>query len=247
MPAPAYTEDMPSPRGEWYTNAKGIVNFRAKRILRCTWGDRAALIAWLGTEAGCTYPHADGTALSLVRGIQSEGFAKGIGSGNLMSYSHATLTVSYDTAGPQWVNGVSMEEWMQPHQFEVWTPKLWWADGKKNTENYCKTVAGWKHVTSVSKALTVPSNAGAYIGMCNQNTKSTLTLGYSFAAQTLLYNPPSVSSHTDSGGTRYSYQFEHIYHPGTWNKFWRQDTNAYETMYTTAAGNTPYVCYPATW
>ena len=135
MAAPAYTEVAPSPQPEWYEDQKGTVQFRAKRFLKCAWTDSRALIDWLYSEAGASYPHADGVVNAFVRGIKPIARGRTGGTSSLISHSEAIFEVRYDTAGPKWVNGSYIQESLHPARFTVSPPgKLWWEDGVRLTE-----------------------------------------------------------------------------------------------------------------
>jgi len=240
-----------SPAGEWYQDAKGRAQFRATRLLKCAWTDRIALIAYLMSEAGGPYPHADGTTYALVRGIKPRGRGQTSSGGtNLIAYTESVLEVFYTTEGPRWVNGLYLNEAIVPERVRITPPGpyLRWHTPTRDVEPNEKGVSfdTVAHVISVGRAVSAPSDALTYIGCCNATTKSCFILPYTFASQTMLFGAPNVTSHTDySVGTQYTYTYSHVYNPHGWNKFWRTETGAWEFLYD--KDDNVYVQYPVTW
>ncbi len=254
MPAPPYQEIKPSPQPEWYVDGKDRLQCRAVRYMKCTWANRRALMEWLMTQAGGSYPHDDGTPYALARRIKSIPRGRTQGIPTLISHDECIVEVRYDTYGPQWVNSQYVEETLGRRAFRVYPPgNMYWdegpPDGIKVTSDEARRgipVIGSTHKLKIGRATTTPSDAMAYIGMCNTGIKETFTLGYSFPPQTVLYVPPFVGSHSDySLGTRYTVVYEHIINPHGWNKYWRTSTGAWEYLYN--ADGEIYVQYPATW
>jgi hypothetical protein len=252
MSAPTYTEVSPSPQGEWYEDNKGRIQFRAQRILECAWTDVAALIVYLYSAVGASYPHPDGTTNSIVRRAKPRGRGKTGGTQTLISYSRALVDVYYDTVGPRWVNGVYLDEKLVPyrvHQKPQGGLALVWSDDtplgiidRRGIE-----FGSVAHQLVYGRMSSAPADALTYIGCCNAGTKSTFTLEVSdFAAQTVRYSVPSVEARTDySAGTKYTVTYVHPINPNGWNRFWRGGTAAFE--YLKKPDGTTYIQYPATW
>jgi len=244
MAAPAYTEVTheaqygESPKPEWYIDAKNIWRFRATRLLKCAWVDRAALIADLMTQAGGSYPHDDGTPYAYVRKITPRGRGQTSSGGtNLIAYSESVLEVYYDSAGPQWVNGSYITEAMVAEQFHIhppggnlsWTGSVKLTDGEKSTST---PLYGWSYTYTLGRMLAMPSVPAAHVGSCNATVQTCGSFNLSMAAQTVLYGPPSVSKHSEMGeGTRYTASCSRPINPYGWNKFFRAETNAWESLY----------------
>ena len=260
MPAPTYTEIThdgqlgESPRGEWYLDAKNITRFRAKRLLKCAWTDCPALINYLMTEAGGSYPHPDGTPFACARNIKPHG--RGLtssGGAHMLAYAEAILEVSYDSAGPQWIGGTYVDEQMVPEQFWIHPPAgtFYWANGDALTKDEMKTsypLLGWNYHLTLGRLLSLPSTPLSYIGTCNATAKQTYYLGLGFGAQTVLYGSPHIESHSAMGeGTRYSVAYQHPVNPFSWNCWWNSKNGAWEPLYYDNGAASRYYQYPSGW
>lgn len=79
-----------------------------------------------------------------------------------------------------------------------------------------------------------PLNAGlvSLVGYCNSAQYTSSLLGLTFAAQTLLFQPPSLSRKITTDGERaFDISMSFVYKPDGWNKFWRTKTQQYESIY----------------
>jgi hypothetical protein len=251
---PSYDEIAPSPRGEWYEDPRGRgQQFRATRWLKCRWVDRKELISWFYSASGCAYPHEDGTNLAIVRRAKPVGRGKTGGTTTLISHDECILEVYYDSNGPRWVSGLYLEEEMAPRRMRIIPPtgQFYWKVGSnyiKITDNPGKVIDAWAWIMRVGRASSPPSDPQARVGCVNADPMNTYTLGYSFAAQVVLFGPPTVFGHTDyTAGTKYVYRYAHTINPFGWNKFWHGDatTPAWEYLY--LSDESQYVQYPATW
>jgi len=254
MPAPAHQEIKPSPQPEWYIDGKGRMQCRATRYVKCAWAVRRNLFEWFYSQAGCQYPHDDGTPYALVRRVKQMPRGRTQGLPTLITHSEVILEVRYDSYGPQWVNGLYMDETLGAQTFRIYPPyNLYWGggitDGVRVTEAEARfgvPIIGAVHTVEIGRAVTLPSDALVYIGTCNKAIKETYTLGYSFPPQTVLYVPPTVSSHSDyTLGTRYAITYRHLVNPFGWNVFWRTATASWETLY--QSNGSTYIQYPPTW
>ena len=244
MSAPLYTEVThegrygESPLGEWYQDAKGRTQFKATRLLKCAWTDCPALIGWLMSEAGASYPHPDGTTYAYVRNIKPRGRGQTSSGGtNMIAYAEAVLEVYYCTEGPRWINNTSVSEEMKAHQFWIAPPggRLKWSnDDWVTPEEKAAAIPflGWTYQLTLSNLLALPTTPLSYIGTCNASTKTCYYLGLSFASQTVLYGPPAISSYSAMGqGTRYTAVYNHGIRPHGFNRFWHAKTGAWEYLY----------------
>lgn len=250
MSLPTYTEVSPSPEGEWYEDRKGRRQFRAQRTLLCDWTDVPAMIAYLYSAAGSSYPHPDGTPHSLVRRVKPHARGKTGGTATLASHATALLDVYYDTDGPRWVNGAYVDEAVSPMTIHHRPTgmSLRWSDDTPLSDADLKGVEieGGQHVLIMARMPSAPSDVFSYVNMCNSGAKNALILGYSWPAQTVRYAVPEVRAHFDySGGTTYTAIYHHPINPNGWNKFWRGDKAAFETLY--RPNGDPYVQYPPSW
>ncbi len=253
MAPPAYREIDPSPLNcRWYEDQYGRLQFRAERLLECSWADRPQLIGWLYSESGAPYPHDDGPSASIVRHVEPMARGGISGTATKSSYERSVVRVFYDSFGPRWVNGAYVDEYLVPRQIWVRPPgdeRLAWSDGKPLTRAEMAVavpVDTVSYVQSWGRQTTYPTDALDYIKTTNASPKICLLFSFVFPPGTLLYGPPRLHSHfAYQGGLQYYYTFNHTYNPNGWNKFWRAATNSWEALYTPAAE--PYLPYPPGW
>lgn len=80
------------------------------------------------------------------------------------------------------------------------------------------------------------------VGRVNQNPVTSTQLGFTFAAETLLFNPPTLTrSMQSNGAARYSQTVKFTYKPEGWNKYFRARTQQWESLY--IAGGAEYKSY----
>lgn len=248
---PTYKEIDPSPQPEFYENQRGQLHFRAKRWVVCDTTELGSVVSYFLSEAGSVYPHTTGYG-ALVRRVKPIPRGKIGGTATLSTYPEAIVELTYDTDGPRWVSGLYVDEMIVGEQLYIRPPGfqgLTWQDGRKLTSTEIGTaipVRGATHILNVGRSNTYPTDALTYMGMVNSGTKSCSTLAYSFAAGTVLYGVPRVSSHTDYvSGTKYEYTYRHTINPFGWNNFWNAETGTWEAL--KLPGGSNYVQYTAGW
>jgi hypothetical protein len=80
------------------------------------------------------------------------------------------------------------------------------------------------------------------IGGVNNTAYTSLSLGLTFAAETLLFEPGESSrSFTTLGTDGFTVSLNLEYNPNGWNKYWRAETQGYESQY--IAGGAEYKSY----
>lgn len=100
-------------------------------------------------------------------------------------------------------------------------------------------VVTWYNFSSIpAVVLTAPNHVNLY-------SVVSASLGLTFDAQTLLFQPPTVTRNVSfNDANRYQLQCRFTWRLGTWNKFWRAETGDYEYIYHKDAGGTPYLNFP---
>jgi hypothetical protein len=89
-----------------------------------------------------------------------------------------------------------------------------------------KIARSWKRVQSL------PTGICNLMGKVNQDPYTSLLLGLTFAAETLLYMPPVLTrTITRTEILAWNVNMSFGYKPQTWNKFWRETTQAYSSIY----------------
>jgi hypothetical protein len=104
-----------------------------------------------------------------------------------------------------------------------------------------KIARSWKRVQSL------PVGICNLMGKVNEDPYTSLFLGLTFAAETLLYMPPVLTrtiTRTEILAWNVSMSFG--YKPQTWNKYWREKTQAYSSIYVkgSTTSYTEYKNYP---
>lgn len=101
---------------------------------------------------------------------------------------------------------------------------------------------------SVKGASTVPADLINLMGHVNSAPYSSLQLGLTFAAETLLLLPPSLDRSISVSGLGifatdgWNYSSSLAYNPNGWNRYWNSRNSAFEQLY--VAGGSAYDSYP---
>jgi hypothetical protein len=243
------------PRSGWKNG-----QFEATRRLLCDWGDRFALLDWIDRYPNSIYPYADGPADALASQAAVEGMGE---QGNetytptdglrspmaLATYEKAVVTIKYTTEGPRYFGGTLISEWLLPDvESHPLNPALFrWTNNTGKVldegERPVFTRYGLQYVIRFHRLLAVPAWVLGRVGTCNSNVVGGGLLGLTFAAQRLLYQPPTIKTSLTTGTlTTYEVTTHYKYHPAGWNKFWRQSTGQYENIY--LANGAQYIQYP---
>jgi hypothetical protein len=80
---------------------------------------------------------------------------------------------------------------------------------------------------------TIPQQAIDFVGKINSVAiRPRLIATWTFAAQTLLFEPPTLRMGADdaTGRPKFSATYRFKYRAETWRKFWRSDVQGYDTM-----------------
>jgi hypothetical protein len=244
----------------------GDDGFTAQRILRCDWADRLALAAELrGGLSGGTwtppaeYPHRTAAvARTIAIAPQDEDRPLPLaGDTTKASYAKALLTVGYAVPtisntgdGTEGNPVIVFEETIEAFgEFLTQNPfGLAWGsptgDLLTQEEAPAKLLRGLTWVYTRHFLTSVPAAILDLPGCVNNASMSAPSLGLTFAAETLLFNPPLLARQISSDGTAtvsLTYRFGHKKH--TWNKFWRDVDQDYVEIFDVESGD-PYKPYP---
>ncbi len=165
-------------------------------------------------------------------------------------YKYADLTVNYSTATTLDANNISITESVNGASefLTIGNAELYWtsahtADVKIDTSEYpTKLVRMLEWSYTKHRQLSIPSSVFSKMGYVNSSAISSSHLGYTFAAETLLFGNPSCARTIGSNQIDYweiTYTF--MYRPNGWNKFPRSTTGAWSYIYdATGAQVKPY-------
>lgn len=176
-------------------------------------------------------------------GIRTAELIPGTG---LANYSTARITVEYGTNAPETDDLIS-EVFEPTAEFITLDPiDFEWSDmtALKDGEAPGKLLRGLDYVLTIHSTLVIPSAILTLPGNVNDVDITATTLGLTFEAETLLYQPPKVDRTISINGSPAWKLVHRFSHRGTgWNKFWRADTQEFDTLIT-KSGGLPYKNYP---
>lgn len=124
---------------------------------------------------------------------------------------------------------------------------FYWSSGSADAllpeEAPSKLRVGFDYYLTVFNQVSIPAHVLTHPGTVNASTVTSGSLGLTFAAQTLLYNPPLVSRSVSLGGSnRYTISYRLSYRADTWNKYWRTSTGAFAVI--KDSGGSTVLVYP---
>lgn len=107
-----------------------------------------------------------------------------------------------------------------------------------------KIVRGIDLVYTQFEVSAIPIAILALPSCCNNTPLAIPVIGLTFAAETLLYQPPGIEKRiTVDQKEKWKLTHRLSFKPTGWNKFWRAKTQQYEEMYYKGS-STPYKNYP---
>lgn len=213
--------------------------------LRCAWVNRFALIEDLlvnrrpwpyGSYAN--YPVA--TACGLAP-LPSAGVADVQG----YAYSDAHVNVSYSSAGEE---TTLISETLEPTAefMQLDYKQFLWENGDSLLEGEApgKIVRGMQLSRELFQvALPLDASILTLPGSVNHAAYASSLLGLTFAAETLMFTPPTLSrTITTLGSSAANISLKFVWNPEGWNTFWRAKTQAYSRMLDFSEN--PYNNYP---
>jgi hypothetical protein len=246
-PTVAYSELPGSPTEQWTEEG-----FTATVKLMCAWGVRNTLATEIMTQRE-PYPRFPGTK-AYPRVADIEPFPAKIDEsavawgllGSLSSFESALVTISYDTSG---ADVDLIDEVLEPTaEFMTLDHKDFrWGSGTgdelKEGEAPGKLIRGLDYRVTFHQAPYIPAAVLTLPGYCNEEALTSYTLGLTFPAQTLLFQPPTATRRITSQMVecwKLGYRFS--YRATGWNKFWRQAADDWAEIW--HAGGTRYYNYP---
>lgn len=91
----------------------------------------------------------------------------------------------------------------------------------------------------------IPTAVLTCLGGVNQSPYASSSLGLTFAAETLLFQPQNISrSFTTFSSVGFTCTLKFQFNPNGWNTYWRSATQAFESMYYYGGGGSRYIQYP---
>lgn len=247
----AYTEEHGSPKENWSHDRGGS----ATRTLRCAWTDRWTLAGELINGA---YPYISNGAICVSVGI-APADGKNLSDPNsptVAIYSQAILSAVYEISN----RSLTYIEEIEP-TFEYATDdykKFRWGSSTGNValpeEAPGRLLIGAAYKLTKFNQSSIPAAAQTLMGKVNSsvvNPKMSIFSGWSFAAETLLLQPPQFNVRKSASGlTTTDITYTGIWRPNYdvsgnakgWNWFWNTDEQCYQQLYLAASGtsNTPY-------
>lgn len=243
-----YEEDSGSPTNErWDANGQ----FSATRILRCAWANRHLLanqlmgfdgVAYVDPES---YPAVPSSIVQNVSIGPDGGIETSAAGSTLNTYQYAVLAVQYGvrTTGSTLESGtgVIMEESLEPSaefltqdgQDFYWDPII--AGTRRPlaiNEAPARVIrmCDWK--ISLFNVASIPSGFVSAAGNVNSAAITSLTLGVTFPAETLQYQPGTPTrSFTASGPSRWKLSMSFSARPFSWNMFFRSGRSDPQNIY----------------
>lgn len=235
----------------------GKDSFKATVTLRCTWANRYSLA---GEIAGWSlYPNLSATG-ARARSISITPFTvvNNETPAQNASYENALVVVEYvfDKDTPDEDGGTLFSESLEPTAQNLTQPweSFKWKSGPQIQagEAPSKILRGLDYVLTKYNLSAIPAAALTLVGCCNDATVSASTLGLSFDAETLLFNPPSLQRTVTIGSSpskKWTAAYRFTYKPEGWNKFWNARKSGgpgWDTLQvkTPAGGYVDYDQYP---
>lgn len=230
-------------------------SFTATVKLRCPWSDRNSLSAELSNYTAYQSGVVQARARSI--GIVPFTAVQGAGPSLQADYEDAIVTIQYvfDKDTPSESDGVLFSESLEPTAQNLtmqWESFIWKTSQIPilQGEQPGKILRGMDYVLTKYNLAAIPSAALTLVGCCNLAAMTASTLGLTFAAQTLLFNPPSLQRKVSLGPSpenKWTATYRLTYKPEGWNKFWNSRVNppAWDMMQVwTGAAWIDYTHYP---
>jgi len=230
-------------------------SFKATVKLRCPWSVRRTLSAELSDYT--TY--GGGVVAARARSISIEPFTHVQGADGVLAadYEDAIVTVQYvfDKDTPSEDGGDLFSESLEPTAQNLtmpWEPFVWAIGGQQIEpgEAPAKILRGLDYVLTKYNLASIPAAALTLVGCCNNATVTASTLGLTFAAETLLFNPPTIQRKVSLGASpslKWTATYRLTYNAGGWNKFWhsRATTPLWDSLLVfNGSTYVPYKHYP---
>ena len=224
-----------------------------ERVLQCAWGSARTLVQELMGYAANPDPTAGLVSLlltephrfpwepaMLARAAEITPFGRGTldpTKSNAMTYPHARVRVTYATSEYGDANDLPTgEESLTPSVrfLTVGGSDLFWdrsgADGVDLADDLPGlAIRSLDYAVTIPEMPTLPSAVLDLVGTVNAAAWSSTRLGLTFAAETLMYQPPSLKRTVTAFGVgAWKAEFRFAYNPFGWNTFYRSsETETY--------------------
>ena len=197
--------------------------------LRCAWSDRYLLMQDI---LGSAHPY--NPILTAARAACRPFEEKTTTSGQGINYVSALVTFTYSSQVVD-IASETLEPFTEMGELDF--QRFRWTSGTTGRSliegeqaifmQQCLNIVRTRYRLS-----SIPAGAISFLNCCNLAAYSSSILGLTFAAETLLYQPQSLSrSFTNIGSQGWTISIKFSYKPHTWNKFWNTLTQSYEYIY----------------
>ena len=244
----AYEEMDGSPVERWDANQANGSGITAERRLKCAWGDRYTLLREFLTPPGATYiHHGTNSVIRAVRGaVEPFPRAKVVGTATQASYSDALISLYYGT-GNYSSTGELFSESIEPisEMLRLDHNKFRWKTGGEAQTRLLPDEAPSTPRRYINYVVTryhlaaVPVEALALLDTVNATSIQSPEWGFTFDPGTLLFGTPDINRRvrTDLTTMGYDVSYRWAYNPGGWNKFYRPDIQAYDSLVLRSTGD----------
>lgn len=236
-----------------------VSNFAQSVQLRCPWDDRYGvrdelLFGPSGVEGPLAWPyHSNPTSFVQAVSIMPAGGVS-TADGDGLTYEEALLNVGF-AVGEKKEQGETgtfdffSEEFNPNAEFLTidhsnfrWTNAST-GDVLQPAEAPGLLIVGADYTQTWYNLSSIHTDFLSLIGSVNSGAHAASLLGLTFAAETLLYTPPTTSRTIKGDGTGlWNLSTTFRFRASTWNKFWRTKTQDFEAMY--IDGGSAYKNYP---
>jgi hypothetical protein len=200
------------------------------------------------------YPHRGGircTSVPSIVGHDDDNPQAYGGDPSIAGYSYALVTAQYGTQAGTSSGGSSVElvdETITPFsEFLTIPPKgLFWGSTSgtalTDDETIGKLFRGFNWKYTRSNVASVAAEYATLIGCVNSNSITSTRLGFTFPAETLLFQPPLLNRKVNADGvsSKWTIETNFSFKPQGWNVFWRASANAYVAIFNATGQVKPY-------
>lgn len=239
---------------ESYDDNRGIM--KASVTLRCAYGDRHDLVKSI---CGARLPWPKGAAgvvplaqTALIVPVITPGTAT---LDELIDYGEALVTINFSTEIVE-LASESIEPYAEfqtlDHRWFWWGPVAVGSSGVipdplREEEAPGRLNRGINYVrTDIDVSGPLSSSLTDLVGYVNSDVVNWSLLGFTSAAETLLYSPPQITYKIDSTNViKFTVVKKFTYNPNGFNTYFRGKTGTWSPIYV-AGTATPYKSYPPT-
>lgn len=245
--------DEPTEMHQTYSEQWSDDKLSADVQLKCAWSQRTGILNNILTTP-LEWPYQPGNGIYAISGTirpftGEPGTADGSGytwTDALINVHFETLSVGNDPGGGD--GTVIYSESIEPTAEFLTIPHTDFRWGSsagaalKQEEAPGRLEIGLDYVVTLYKMTSVPAWVLTLVNKVNNASVVSASLGVTFAAGTLLFNPPKISRSISLGGSSaYTISTRYTYKASGWNYFYRAESGTYVQMYHKDSGGTPYL------